>query len=291
MSCSEVVVLGRSTDRRSRFQAAGMKRWLEIRNWPRWLRRLALAWDYTPTWLRWLSLMMWLAGLVLVVLGSIGDSHGFWSSRPFQTNLVSSFTGALFGIPFVLVILQQITNAQADRQQARAAQRLAARVSREMLNAALDMVQDPPAAMTALSELAEREDQQRLDPDKEGRAWANMIKPCDEFDKAGEKLWERWDSLQGAVHDRILEVGGRWAISEEQVANLKGFRKDELWKSLAGGTYAQGNARNFRRMIRIIHTIAIDFNAGDPLRLRFSKNGPIPDCLEKLHAVDVDPDI
>ena len=54
-----------------------------------------------------------------------------------------------------------------------------------MLNAALDMVQDPPAAMTALSELDERENQQRLNPDK--------------------KLWERWDSLQGAVHDRILE--------------------------------------------------------------------------------------
>ena len=98
-----------------------MKHWLDVRHWPSWTKR---AWDNTSPSVRVLSAVMCLLGVGLVVLGWIGDSRGWWKDRPFLTNLVSSVTAALFGIPFALVILGRIANARARREEAGAAKRL-----------------------------------------------------------------------------------------------------------------------------------------------------------------------
>jgi hypothetical protein len=90
------------------------KHWLDVLRWPSWAKK---AWDSTPPSVRVLSAVMWLLGAGLVVLGWIGDSRGWWKDRPFLTNLVSSLTAALFGIPFALVILERIANARADREE------------------------------------------------------------------------------------------------------------------------------------------------------------------------------
>ena len=263
-----------------------MKHWLDVRRWPSWSKQ---AWDNTSASVRVLSAVMWLTGVVLAVLGWIGDSRGFWLNRPFFTNLASSVTAALFGIPFALVILQQITNARASREEARSAQRLAARVSRQMLNAARDMVQPSAQAMAALTKLAERE-KQDLGPDKDREAWPDLVKGGNAFVEAGERLWERWDCLKHAMYDLVLETDRRW-IESNEVAGLEGFRSGGSWRNLSGDNYAQGNAETILSMVRIIHMIAIDFNRGDPMHLRSSKNGPIPDRIEELQMVAVYPDI
>jgi hypothetical protein len=233
---------------------------------------------------------MWLIGVVLLVLGWVGDSHGFWSDRPFMTNLVSSVTGAIFGIPFVLVIIQQIATAQAERVEARAAQRLAARVSREMLNAARNMVQDSPGAMTALTELAAREQQERLNPDEEGRAWAEMIKRRDAFVPAINDLWARWDYLRSAVRDRVLTTDGRW-INSGDATNLDRSRSGNDWTSLSGDNYQPDAGNTILDVIRTTHTIAEQLNAGDPLDLKSFNRGPIPRLKDMRDPVVIHPDI
>jgi hypothetical protein len=42
-------------------------------------------------------------GLACVGIGHIGDTHKFWDEQSFAANLFSTFTGALFGIPFGVV--------------------------------------------------------------------------------------------------------------------------------------------------------------------------------------------
>jgi ABC-type xylose transport system permease subunit len=53
------------------------------------------------------SLGLVAAGVALLVVGILGDSQGWWQSRPFLTNIVSTLAGACFGLP---VLLLQILN-------------------------------------------------------------------------------------------------------------------------------------------------------------------------------------
>ncbi|MEU0427112.1 hypothetical protein ABZ235_26500 [Streptomyces canus] len=61
-------------------------------------------------------------GVCGVVLGVYGDSRGWWEHRGFLTNLTSSLTSVMFGIPTALLLLSALSNAQAEalqRQQVR----------------------------------------------------------------------------------------------------------------------------------------------------------------------------
>jgi len=90
------------------------KHWLDVFRWPSWAKR---AWDDTDPSVRVLSAVMCLLGVGLVVLGLIGDAHDWWKDQPFLTNVMSSVTAALFGIPFALVILGRIAKARASREE------------------------------------------------------------------------------------------------------------------------------------------------------------------------------
>lgn len=57
---------------------------------------------------------MWLVGVVALAAGMVGDARHWWSSQPFLTNVVSSLTGFLFGVPFALVVLSRLTSVQRD---------------------------------------------------------------------------------------------------------------------------------------------------------------------------------
>ncbi|WIM93451.1 hypothetical protein ACTOB_005430 [Actinoplanes oblitus] len=76
------------------------------------------------------------AGVLLAGLGVAGDVAGFWASLPFLTNLVSSLTGALFGIPVGIVVVQRLLQAQTDANDRAAAWRLALRSAHHMRTAA-----------------------------------------------------------------------------------------------------------------------------------------------------------
>ncbi|MET9901199.1 hypothetical protein [Streptomyces sp. NPDC006446] len=53
-------------------------------------------------------------GAALVWFGWYGDGHGWWVHRPFVTNLLSSLTGLMFGIPLALFVLARLSKDQAD---------------------------------------------------------------------------------------------------------------------------------------------------------------------------------
>ncbi|MGW9022696.1 hypothetical protein ACWGQ5_00350 [Streptomyces sp. NPDC055722] len=83
-------------------------------------------------------------GVLGIVLGVYGDAHGWWEHRSFLTNLTSSLTSVMFGIPTVLLLLGYLASAQAEalqRQQIR-------RRARRELESFLGVLLDPFNALT-----------------------------------------------------------------------------------------------------------------------------------------------
>ncbi|MER5226819.1 hypothetical protein [Streptomyces flaveus] len=55
-----------------------------------------------------------LLGSALAAAGILGDSYGWWEGFGFLTNLISSFTGLMFAVPFALVVLSRLGEAHAE---------------------------------------------------------------------------------------------------------------------------------------------------------------------------------
>lgn len=87
---------------------------------------LAGQWRSTSTAVKILFFVLLALGSVMLVFGAKGDASGFWADRPFLTNVFSSLTAAMFGIPIALAVLHQIAAAQASHA-AEVRQRTAAR--------------------------------------------------------------------------------------------------------------------------------------------------------------------
>lgn len=51
-------------------------------------------------------------GIALVGVGLLGDSKGWWQSRPFLTNVLSTIGGACFGLPVALVVLRRVAETR-----------------------------------------------------------------------------------------------------------------------------------------------------------------------------------
>ncbi|WP_435279735.1 hypothetical protein [Streptomyces sp. 1222.5] len=62
-----------------------------------------------------------------MVLGVYGDARGWWEHRSFLTNLTSSLTSVMFGIPTALLLVAHLGNAQAEALQQRQARQRARR--------------------------------------------------------------------------------------------------------------------------------------------------------------------
>lgn len=69
-------------------------------------------------------MLMWAAGISLVVLGVFGDVTKMWASFPFLTNLITSITAFFFAVPIALLFLQNITRRQAERLERATASRM-----------------------------------------------------------------------------------------------------------------------------------------------------------------------
>ncbi|MBB4764324.1 hypothetical protein ACFQFC_08885 [Amorphoplanes digitatis] len=90
-------------------------------------RSVRRFWRSTAPVVRHTFAPMWAMGLTLTAAGWTGDDHGFWADKPFMTNLVSSLTGAMFGIPVALVVIQRVASRQANHAESHA---LAAQVTK-----------------------------------------------------------------------------------------------------------------------------------------------------------------
>ncbi|MET7655153.1 hypothetical protein [Streptomyces sp. NPDC005486] len=66
-------------------------------------------------------------GVAGIVAGVYGDHHGWWEHQSFLTNLISSLTSVMFGIPTALLVLGYLSSAQAEALQKQQLRRRARR--------------------------------------------------------------------------------------------------------------------------------------------------------------------
>ena len=74
--------------------------------------------DYWSTLGCWAKALFWgsiVSGIVCVLVGLWGDHQKFWQHWGFGANFFSSFTGALFGVPFAAILVTWFTTSQERR--------------------------------------------------------------------------------------------------------------------------------------------------------------------------------
>lgn len=121
------------------------------------IRDLQREWATLHPRLRPVVIALLTAGIALAVLGAVGDAAGVWSRFPFLTNLASSLTGALFGLPVALVVVQRLLQAQTEANDRAAAWRLAIRSVHSMRIAAVTLLgADADSAAAELARLVAR---------------------------------------------------------------------------------------------------------------------------------------
>lgn len=96
------------------------------------MRMLLSAWRASTPEIRVLCLALWSAGGITLIAGVWGDIHGWWDRYGFLSNVASSATSGLLGIPFALVVIQHITVRQGDNRERREVRRLASRLTSEL---------------------------------------------------------------------------------------------------------------------------------------------------------------
>lgn len=198
----------------------------------RWLRGV---WRETPDGLKVLWLALWSVGVVLLGWGWWGDQAGFWSSRPFITNVFSSLTAVCFGVPLALILLQRLGLAQAEAVEARAAQRLAAVVVEDLVlavpalrpgpmsdlrSAEAELFKVERAAQEAIRQWDSSQDEECLRElrelvadgtlDKALADFRSAVRPGSRAVPAVAEVSAHWSFLNTTVRSRLMETGGTW---------------------------------------------------------------------------------
>jgi hypothetical protein len=230
-------------------------------------------WRETPDGLRVLWLVLWSAGVVLLGLGWWGDEVGFWSSKPFITNVFSSLTAALFGVPIALVVVQRLGVTQAEAVEARAARRLAATVVEDLASAAPRLRPGPlsdlrdaeaelgkveRAAQEAIRQWDSTQDEESLRAlralvndgtlDKALADFRSAIRPGRQAVPAVAEVSAHWSFLNTTVRSRLLETGGTW-LAAPLAAQI-----DEMVKLVTADPYMDGWLRDLDMAIRRFQT-------------------------------------
>lgn len=221
--------------------------------------RLRTWWGDTPKPVRWMAYTAVPAGVAALVLGVVGDAHGWWKDREFLTNLVSSFTGLLLGVPFALVVLSHLGSMQADAAIRRAAVRRGREAAAQFRQATLRGFQRPsPAlAVTDLNRIraANARLRDRISEFRTGfsliplgslstvdaaplvRAYDERASIIDEvfaLSAGRREAWlaeivQSWQRLDQDVRPRLEEVGAQWMLPPQYtVLRQAGKRLDNL---------------------------------------------------------------
>jgi hypothetical protein len=149
------------------------------------------------------------------VAGTWGDSQGWWAPHAFLSNVASSATSGLLGLPFALVVIQHIAARQADIRERREVQHLAARLAAELAADARRLSR--PSGLSALQS-AIRDARTTLaapEPNVEviRRAyelWAEVVSPPVNSQVLLSRMAATWRSLQDDVRQRLVRAGGSW---------------------------------------------------------------------------------
>lgn len=194
--------------------------------------RFGSFWTSISPGSRYVLVVCWLFGLVIIGIGVNGDSNGWWSERPFITNLVSSITGALIGIPFALVVLQKLTASETGRAEQRRVKSLTLRFAQDLIDAADGLVVSGKTTVQLRSEAALAAQAAREVPCPDGfsrsihmdtllsgisgvsRLAAECLTPELEAGRHWSRLKVQWDFMQDHIRIRLLEFGHRWIDTE-----------------------------------------------------------------------------
>lgn len=185
------------------------------------MRLLMVAWRETSAGVRTLCVALWCAGAVAAAAGAWGDASGWWGDKSFLTNLASSATSALFGVPFALVVIQHITSRQADERERREVRQRAARLARELTGDARQLVRvdihsQPVATLRAALRHARATLEQAggdADPEPLRQAyalWAQLVSSRTTTELLIERMSGNWRVLVEEVQPSLLRTGGQW---------------------------------------------------------------------------------
>ncbi|MEU7017126.1 hypothetical protein AB4225_35165 [Streptomyces sp. 2RAF24] len=210
---------------------------------------LKTTWQDTPKSIRIICYTLIPLGVACGTVGIYGDWNGWWYERGFLTNLMSSFTGLLFGIPVALAVISHLGSTQAEAIERRAVRRqasLAAADFQRMVRSPFSSsVQNPESSLRSLAEKARRlelkaqELRDALAPgsSKRGReesdkalirdALESLVAFCsaceDSLEFSGETdetIWSvlvasQWRVLDSEIRPRATDVGLSWLPSEK----------------------------------------------------------------------------
>jgi hypothetical protein len=207
---------------------------------------LRMAWRETSSTVRILCLAMWLLGIAATVAGAWGDATGWWDNKNFMSNLASSATGALFGLPLALVFVQHITNRQASERERREAWANAAQLARDVAADVRQLVRmdvDPQAPATLLAALREARSALRapageVDLAVLGRAysaWTRLVASHTATAQVLDRLSGNWRALTDDARPRLLQLGFPWldrqlaGLLDETLAGVMSPETDLFW--------------------------------------------------------------
>jgi hypothetical protein len=226
--------------------------WWRMRSWG----AVAAVWRDTGRTLKHAWAALWAAGVALLTLGVWGDQTGFWAEKPYLTNVFSALTTAAFGVPLALVVVQRISAGEADAAEARAAARMAARVSTDLALAAAAVADGGiPALRNAKTYLQGERDS--LVPN--GDFWRPATAPRlyhGPFIEAIQKAGQCADELFGPESERHrAEVSAQWSIltlearsrllaaNQPWLTGLEVRELDELIGTVTGSTLEEWRAK------------------------------------------------
>jgi hypothetical protein len=183
------------------------------------------TWSETSTFVRRICIALWGVSAGLLGFGIWGDVAGFWGDKPFLTNTVSALTGAAFGLPVALLVINRLEENVADGVEARAARRAAS----ELAAAIAAIV---PGGIPALDAFTAEVDGRStaLQPDGSHYRSSSEIVDYHQYADAVGKAIDAAGKLFGpAVRTQLAEVAAQWRLlSREPWARLPGSGQQQL---------------------------------------------------------------
>jgi hypothetical protein len=170
-------------------------------------------WNETGSTLKGAWIVLWVGGAALLAFGAWGDSSGFWADKPYLSNTLSEITGAAFGVPVALVLLQRLASSEAAAAESRSARRMARRVSADLESTVRTLAGDGVPGMQSVQEHLQDE-RESLVP--HGDYWHPPSAPklhYQPYIDAIEGAMDKADKLfVPEIERHLAEVSSQWSI-------------------------------------------------------------------------------
>jgi hypothetical protein len=178
-------------------------------------RFISSTWGRTGASLRRTAVAMWVLGLAVFLTGLWVDELGWWADRPFLSNMSSALASVLFGTPFALLVIQSLTEAEADR--------LAKKSTIELTLRATEHLESVASGLTV--KLISRDLRGRAEPTLRKARQALTLDAWDRVeatDGLSTSLGDLHDWLQTSrakLSEAAAQLAASWSVWKQVVAN------------------------------------------------------------------------